>query len=189
MKVVNLYGAPCSGKSTLAFELVGKLRRMGLRAEHVRDIPREDVLWSSWGQLRDTLRHVANIHHAISMVDQVADVVVVEAPLLLFLAYMPPDDAELAALVKAYHKRQDSLNLFLERNPAFAYDPVGRDCDAHEAQRRGQSIRQILDEQDPSRLVRMAGDGLADELADLLAMDLAPALEGRPLAKPRAPRR
>ena len=185
MKVINLFAGPGTGKTTLCYELLAAMKKQGLRVEHVRDIPREEVYWESWRELDDHLIQLAKIQSAINMHRPHCDYLVVESPVLMRLAYLPtvnerqPMNGEkaISQLALALHQQEDNLDVLLVRNPEFGYDQRGRDQNEAQALERSRITEDIVARHAPSHLRVMAGKDGIDSI--LQALDIG-GLEHKP---------
>lgn len=125
--VVNLFGGPGVGKSTLASKIFAGLKERGIEAacpeEHAKL-----AIWSGqpWLLQQQTVllgRTWETIHALISKVD----VIIVDSPLLLCSIYAGPREPDcFHDLCSHLHKRSRRLNLLVSRGHGVPYSERGR---------------------------------------------------------------
>lgn len=126
MLVINLFGAPGSGKSTGAAYIFAKLKMAGVNAELVTEFAKDKV----WEENQEVFKNQAYIFgkqsFKMSRCKDKVDVIVTDSPLLLSAFYN--DDLVLGAsfnnTVLNVFNSYDNLNFFLNR--VKPYNPVGR---------------------------------------------------------------
>lgn len=141
-KVVNLFGGPGAGKSTMAAALFAELKFAGVNCELVQEYTKENEWEGRTGKIRQAQDYIfAKQHFRLSRLIGEVDVIITDAPLMLSQIYMPQDYLpSLSSVVLEAHRRFDNLNLFVERTKAYqnegrsqTYDQaVGLDGDIRE---------------------------------------------------------
>jgi len=87
MLVVNLFGGPGVGKSTLAAQVYAELSKKGYAVEYVSEFAK-DLIWSDCERLlQDQFLVAAQQHHRINRLKGKVDVVVTDSPSLLGIVY------------------------------------------------------------------------------------------------------
>ncbi len=144
MKIINLYGGPGVGKSTLALGLSAYMKQQGLEVEFVSEYAKQ-LTWEKRSMALSNQVYVfaKQLHQIHRLADQV-DYIVTDSPLLLTLAYKPESmhpsfDAMVIDVVKEY----PSINLMLERHTD--YNSNGRNQTLREAVDVDERIKTILD--------------------------------------------
>ncbi|MHB8125435.1 MAG: AAA family ATPase [Desulfitobacteriaceae bacterium] len=131
-KIVNLFGGPGCGKSTMAAGVFSEIKCMGINAELVTEFAKQLV----WEQRFDALSNQLYVFgKQLNRIDRLigkVDVIVTDSPILLSLIYKPIGiSAHFDSLVIETFSKNQNLNYFLTRlNP---YDPRGRMQTAEEA--------------------------------------------------------
>lgn len=150
MKVINIYGGPCTGKSTVAAELFVILKKSGCDVELIPEYAKSMVYEKRFNILgEDQLYILAKQHRSIyRLLDQPMDYVIVDSPIINSAAYNLHTNLNqdiLNLLVRELDRKYDNINIFLERNPNYGYNPNGRvQATIEEADQKADDIRQRL---------------------------------------------
>ncbi len=126
MLVVNLFGAPGSGKSTGAAYIFSQLKMAGINAELVTEFAKDKV----WEESKAVFENQAYIfgkqYFRISRLQGKVDVVITDSPIALsaFYADDPVLGREFDDLVMNVFQSYQSFNCFIDR--AKEYNPIGR---------------------------------------------------------------
>lgn len=132
--VVNLFGGPGSGKSTVAARLFSELKRRGVEAacpeEHAKL-----AIWSGRPWLLDQqVIMIGKIWETLTNLRDKVSVIIVDSPVLLCSVYADGREPRpFHDLVLDLHRRTPRLNLVVARPSDEAYDPSNRREDAPQA--------------------------------------------------------
>ena len=85
-KVINFYGGPSAGKSTMAAQLFGIMKSKRLNVEMVPEFAK-DLTWKKSGCLDDQVYVFANQNHALYTLLGQVDYIITDSPLILGLHY------------------------------------------------------------------------------------------------------
>ena len=126
MIIVNLFGAPGSGKSTGAAYIFSQLKMLGINAELVTEFAKDKVWENSIDVLDDQIYVFGKQHHRISRCADKVDVIITDSPLLLSAIYNKSEllGEEFNDLVEKIFKSYNSINYFITRDKP--YNPIGR---------------------------------------------------------------
>ena len=146
---INIFGGPCSGKSTVAAQLFCQLRIQGteveLIQEYVKDWAYEERQPKSFDQLYFLAKQ---IRRESLILDSGIDHIVTDSPVLMSCVYaflgQFPGASNLVGLCEHFEAAYPSLNLFLDRGD-LPYKKVGRYQTYEEAKELDGRIRGILD--------------------------------------------
>ncbi len=151
MMVVNLFGPPGSGKSTVAAGVYHQLKVRGLICEFAQEYAKE-LVWSDSsakpGQqprsMEDQLSIFAEQNRRLERIRHQVDFVVTDSPLLLSLIYAPnyyPESFKsfVMDVFKSYH----NVNFLLERH--VPYQNIGRLHNEEQSKELGMRMRNMLD--------------------------------------------
>lgn len=145
MIVVNLFGAPGSGKSTGAARIFSILKMAGINAELVTEYAKDKFWEENKGVFKDQLYIFAKQNFKISRLKDKVDVVVTDSPILLSILYNETYSNTFVKLVKEVFDNSTNLNFYLNRvNP---YDTNGRFQNEKESQELSKRLKNILNEQ------------------------------------------
>ena len=167
MKVVNLFGGPGVGKSTVAAGLFHLLRVDGRRAELVTEFAKdlvwdrhdagfEDQMWITANQWRRLYRLKA---HDLEFA-------VVDCPLMLTTVYAVGMPNSFFELVYDLHSGYDNFNVLLRRtNP---YEEVGRNQTQAEAAQIDFKIERMLAEHNIPHVIVNADKRAPSNIREML---------------------
>ena len=125
--IVNLFGAPGAGKSTMASQVFSELKTLGVNAELVNEYAKAKVWDESVQHFKNQMYIVAKQSFYLSRVYGKVDVIVTDSPILLGLYYcrdMPFHSEHLDHVWKDIHAQYDNMNYLLHR--VKDYNPIGR---------------------------------------------------------------
>jgi len=178
MIVVNLWGAPGTGKSTTAFGLTYLLKinlfKTDMVPEYAKELTyekREDIFGDQTSIFAEQNRRLRRLlAHDL-------DYAVADSPLPLPIIYKPKGYLdEFDALVLARFRTYNNINYLLHRTD-HAFEKVGRRHNEEEAQQKAEEIRQFLDTHEiPYQPINTNPDTPALILQDLMNRRAAPVL-------------
>lgn len=149
MKIINFFGGPGIGKSTIAAGHFWDLKVSGRSAELVTEYAK-DVTWEGrQNLLNDQLYLLAKQNRRLSrLLDHDVDYAITDSPLLLCAAYTRMGTnsySSLVPLVLELFNSYDNVNIVLKRNPEF-YVQVGRSQTVEQAIQIDEVVIALLDE-------------------------------------------
>lgn len=116
--VVNLFGGPGCGKSTLMAAIFHQLKLKGYDCEMVTEFMK-DLVWEKRTEtFKDELYIFAKQNHRLFRVNGKVDIIVTDRPLLLTNAYNQ-DDKELCSLCLKTFNQYNNLNFLLKRETVY----------------------------------------------------------------------
>lgn len=147
--VINLFGGPGVGKSTMASRIFSALKELDVEAaapeEHAKT-----AIWTgqSWLLRHQTIMLGKTLETVLTLRDKV-DVIVIDSPILLCSVYAAPDEPDaFHALCVESHKRFDRVNIMIEREDGARYTRRGREQDLDGAIAMDRRIRERLQSAD-----------------------------------------
>ena len=152
-KVINFYGGPGAGKSTIAAGVFAELKLQGVNCEYVQEYAK-DKAWEfgtnhlGVPKVFQAQEYIfGHQHFRLRRCSQDVDVIVTDSPLFLGLIYMAADFPipSLRMAIREAYDMYDNLNIFLERNNP--YNTRGRFQTEDEAKELDARIKGMLDVQ------------------------------------------
>ena len=143
--VINLFGGPSSGKTTMAAGLFRLLKTMNKKVELVQEFAKDLVWENNLGKLSDQFYVTANQNSKLhNLKSHDLDYVVTDSPILLGIAYRPDDyiksfDNFLLDLYNSYN----NFNVLVNRCTKF--EEIGRKHNIDESIALDSKIKNILD--------------------------------------------
>lgn len=143
--VVNLIGAPGSGKSTLVAEIFQKLKYEQIDCEMALEYAKEK-LWEGTLDQVSQLYIFARQEERLRTLRDKVDVIVTDAPHIHSFIYNGGETKEFDQLVKRTFLDQNNLNVLLFTPPKDRfYDPRGREQDKKESDKMQWKLKEICD--------------------------------------------
>lgn len=135
MKVINLFAAPGTGKTTTGKILSGLLSIADYKVEYVPEFAKFATLSKNQAALTDQIYMFAKQENRLHVLKSAAlDFVVMDGPLPIALLFQPPDYYKAyEPLVMEVFNSYENQNFYLRRNPEFAYKTGGRNETEDEA--------------------------------------------------------
>ena len=140
--VINLYGGPGSGKSTMAASIFAELKWRDINCELATEYAK-DLVWEKRHKtFENQIYMFGKQHHRIfRLLGQVA-VVVTDSPLLLTPVYDGEKRELLANLAVAEFNKCNNLNFFINRKKK--YNPIGRNQNLAGAKEKDAEVKEVL---------------------------------------------
>lgn len=133
--VINLYGAPGVGKSTLAAELFAELKKRNISTEITLEFAKELVYNEDKRLLSDQLIVLAEQYRRIFVLNGKVNFIITDSPVLLSIFYNKINksypEQYFSEIAYNAHNKFKNLNILIERN--FEYNPQGRNETEQEA--------------------------------------------------------
>lgn len=166
MIVVNLYGGPCSGKSTLMAGLFYKLKSLGKNVEMSTEFVKDSVYDGNPYPFQDQIYVFANMLKHLRQYDGKVDYVITDAPLLMNSIYGEKELPAFHKLVMEEYNRYNNINYFLERSKNVDFVSSGRVNTEKESNDIQKKVKKLLDKNDiPYKTYSISELNLVDTLA------------------------
>ena len=143
-KVINLFGAPGAGKSTIASGIFYELRKRGYNTELAFEWIKQKLFEGTKYPFTDQLYTFAKQHKQINQLAQKAEYIITDSPLLLSLIYGKNELDVFSKMVKEYSLQYNNVNFLIKRN--HSYVEFGRNQNEQEADSIYSEIKKMLDE-------------------------------------------
>lgn len=127
-KVINLFGNPGSGKSTVAAYLFTELKAMRIETELVTEVAKDLVWDEDWKRLNNQMYVFSSQLQRVDRLIGKVEYVITDSPLVLQIGYYKernlPAPKHFKKLCLAYAKRYNNVDIFLKNNKDISQ--VGR---------------------------------------------------------------
>lgn len=145
-KIINLYGGPGVGKSTIAAGLFYALKCKQYSCEIVTEYAKDLVYDEDFNKLKNDQFSVdAEQNRRLLRLIGKVDYIITDSPLIMGSAYT--DDEKLKEYIIDVHKRYDNIEIFLERNEEFNFQNSGRRHDFDESLEKDNEILDIMNKE------------------------------------------
>lgn len=141
-KIINLYGAPGSGKSTIASGLFYHMKMAGLNVELIQEYIKSKLFEESPYPFKDQLYVFAKQNKRQRELIGKVDFIITDSPLLMSLVYNSTEVQLFNDLVIQYYNQYDNMNFLLKRN--HTYHTEGRIQTEHESDVVGEQLEEYL---------------------------------------------
>ena len=130
-KLINLFGGPGIGKSSIANGITYKLKKKHISCNNPYEFPKRLAWDNNIPAIKDQLYVFANQHRGIAECYGKVDYIVIDSPILFSTIYhayytegYPAEfyGQEFHDLVISLHKKYDNLNILLERGDSIHND-------------------------------------------------------------------
>lgn len=141
--VVNFFGGPSCGKSTIAAGVFYQLKRKMYNVELVTEFAK-DLVWEKRKSALDCQPYVfgKQLHKIERLINQ-TDVIVTDSPILLSVVYNKKYPESFTNSVVEIFNSMNNLSYFIDRNEN-KYDSVGREQTIEEAVEIDSKIKNFL---------------------------------------------
>ena len=143
-KVINLFGAPGSGKSTTAAGLFYHLKIKGYSVHTADEWIKDKVFENATYPFKDQLYTFAKQNKKIRQMNGKVDYIICDSPLLLSIMYGVNEPECFKRLVVEYFNKYDNINFFLTRD--HNYEKMGRIHTEEQSEELSQRLLNILEE-------------------------------------------
>lgn len=178
--IINLFGGPGSGKSTISSGLFYTFKSKGLTCDNPYEFPKQVAWEDNNSQITDQLYILANQHRGIVRSYGKVNYIILDSPILLSLAYKNGYTGEYPAkfyndsfdsMVLELFNSYDNVNIFLER-PEKEFQQEGRFQSEGESEKYDKIIKQILDDNEiPYHTVKV-GDKTLNKIIEIIREEI-----------------
>ena len=145
MKVINMFGAPSSGKSTNSAGLAYELKKDGFKVELVTEFAKELCITRTEHLLENQIWVFGNQYHKMKYLSDDLDFIITDSPIMLSAWYGKKYNYQfesLYPLVKEVHDSFDNINIFLKR--AHNWDAYARVQTEQESEEDSINLQEFL---------------------------------------------
>ena len=145
LKVINFFGGPSSGKSTIAYGMASELKLRAISSELVTEVAKDKVWDEAFTMLRNQVLIAAQQYHRLWRLKDKVDVAITDSPIILSRIYNRQNFTHFDPFVLELFNEFDNVNVFVERHIQHEYYKIGRIHDELEAIEIDKRIRRMLD--------------------------------------------
>lgn len=180
--VINLLGGPGSGKSTIAYDLAGYLKKIGVNCEYISEFVKQRVYEKNQTAIDDQLYIFANQWYNMRVTRKEVEVLICDSPLYLSAFYNTRliknhkstiSQDVMIPLVKDCVDKFENLNYFIWRN--HEYKEIGRYQTVDQAKEDEQDIYKLMKDMN----VKLKELKSTDPCMQIITCDLIGLLEKR----------
>ena len=168
-KVINFYGGPGSGKSTMGARLFSELKELGINCEYIDEFAKYVTWEKSLKILQNQIYVFAKQHHKMWICSDQVDYIVTDSPLPLCLFYAEDNTSSSFQnlIVEEYYK-YNNIDIFLKR--VKPYNPSGRNQNEETAKKIDVSIFNLMHKVKPlgGQVFDLVIDGDTKSIPDIL---------------------
>lgn len=117
--VINLYGGPGCGKSTIAALVFGKLKQKGINCELVTEYAKDKVWEESYTTLKNQIYVFGKQLHRMWRLNNKVNVIITDSPLPLSIIYDSEKDVNFENLVMSEFNKFDNFNIIINRSTKY----------------------------------------------------------------------
>lgn len=165
--VINFFGGPGCGKSTMASRLFSELKSKGVKCEYVTEYAKDVTYAEDWKKLSDQLYITSKQNRKMNTVYDKVDVIITDSPLLLGRQYAPVGylNGHFDKLVLELFNQYNNVNILLTRTKEYA--EYGRSQTYSEAKDIDVTIKKMLQQ---LKLEYLVADGDFDSIPGLVKL-------------------
>lgn len=142
--VINLFGGPGTGKSTLCANLFSELKMQHIDVEMAPEYVKEVVWEESFKKIENQIYIFGKQHNRLYRLMNKVEVIITDSPLLNSAVYYTGNNPNFIPLVLEEHNRMNNFSLYLERS--FDYVQNGRMQTLEHAKEIDLKYKKLLDE-------------------------------------------
>lgn len=140
--VINLYGGPGCGKSTVAALVFGKLKQKGINCELVTEYAKDKVWEESYNTLKNQIYVFGKQLHRMWRLNNKVNVIITDSPLPLSIIYNSEEDVNFEKLVISEFNKFNNFNFIINRSTKYQIE--GRYQTEEEAKKIDSDILSLL---------------------------------------------
>lgn len=147
MKVINLFGGPCRGKSTTAAGLFYKFKISGYNCELVTEYAKDLTFEGRKDILKDQIYILAKQNRRMERLRNKVDICITDSPLILGLLYSPSNYYEYYKhLAMEVYNSYDNINFYLTSSKGLGYQHSGRNQTEEDAKNIDDKVFNLLND-------------------------------------------
>lgn len=150
--IVNLFGGPCAGKSTIAAGIFYELKCLGIDSELVTEVSKDEI-WNGSAELLNNQPYIfGNQLHRIWRLNNKVNVIVCDSPILLSIVYSKENSENFNNHIIESHNKFNNLNFLIKRG-THKFTGMGRVHNEQESIQKDEEIKNLLDKNNIKHLI------------------------------------
>lgn len=141
--VINLFGGPGTGKSTLGALIFAKLKMLGVDVEMAHEYVKDLVWEESFKKIENQIYIFGKQHNRMFRLKNKVQVVITDSPLINSIVYYNGINPHFNDLIMFEYKKMNNLSFYLERG--FEYVQSGRVQGIEDAILVDKKYKEVLD--------------------------------------------
>ena len=114
--VVNFFGGPCAGKSTMSGALFAEMKWKGYDTEYVQEYAKDKVWEKSLHTLDNQIYVFGKQNFRMFRVNKKVEIIITDSSIINSVIYYQGDSSHFLNLVVEEFKSMNTLNIFLDRD-------------------------------------------------------------------------
>ncbi len=169
---ICIWGAPGTGKSTIAAGLFHEMKMRGYSVELVAEYAKSLVFSKDFFKLKDQLYVFAKQQHPWFKLQGQVEYTVNDSPFLMGALYVQDSEhlpkKELVHLMNTMYKTYKTIDIFLLRNENNKYETTGRNQTSEESYEMQNEIAKFLLFNDIEHIKIVSSDKAVQEILDFI---------------------
>lgn len=178
LTLINLYGGPGAGKSTVALSVAGEMRRQGYSVELVAEDIKYNIYANNYSIFENQVKILGDQIQRLHSMDNKVKYAVLDSPLLQQTVYTEDAPESFKDLVRNINGTFKAISFFVARGD-FEFEQKGR---IHNKEQSLVLDRLIMDELDRNNInsyrITSSDDGIAAVLATVYEYEHRPKFGG-----------
>jgi len=178
-KVINIFGGPGVGKSTIATGLFYEMKRQGYNVEYVTEYAKQLTYDERFNVLeQDQLYIFAKQHRKIYRLREKCDYIITDSPLILSILYfrLNPgisfyNEYHLEGLIEGTFNHYPNMNIILNRNDRYKYQEEGRNQNEDGAKEIDRILKHLLLSLNIPHELLLSGDTTVNHIMRMVKHD------------------
>jgi tRNA uridine 5-carbamoylmethylation protein Kti12 len=177
-KIINLFGGPGVGKSSIASGLTYKLKKKHITCDNPYEFPKLLAWDENHSAIKDQLYVLANQHRGIVKSYGKVDFIILDSPILLSLVYKnyyKSNEYPATLYGESFDKmvidvfnQYQNINIFLKRSDESNHNKKERYQDLTESKELDNTIQSTLDKWNVPYCIVDVGDDAVSEILKLI---------------------
>jgi nicotinamide riboside kinase len=163
--IINLFGGPGTGKSTLMAKLFAELKERGYEVEMSHEYVKDLVWEESYKKIENQLYIFGKQHNRTYRLLKKINIIITDSPLLNSIVYYSGVNPHFKDMVMFEYKAMNNIGIYIERS--FDYNDNGRYQNLEQAKEIDRKYKKLLSEYDIEHISITCPYNI-DELIDMI---------------------